>query len=544
MHRINDVTLLRGHQFPEDAGPMAHPVRPESYIEINNFYTLTVYEKGAELIRMLHSILGETLFQRGMAIYLKRHDGGAATTDDFVCAMEEALATGGHPDCPPDLAQFRLWYSQAGTPLLTISSHYDQADQSLRLTVQQQASPRAGKQAAMLHIPVAIGLLGADGQELTLRVGGDCGQSQTAKILHIQAAEQTYTFTGIAQRPVPSLLRGFSAPVRLHYEYSADDLRFLLLHDSDPFNRWEAGQRLFINAILGLVDELQAGRPLIFCQTIEDIVCAVLAPTFHTDESFVAQVLTLPSEDYLAELLSEIDIDAIHEAREFLRRELGSRLHEQWLATYEANQTPAPYCYDPVLAGRRRLKNLCLQYLLAVPTPESTSLGLQQFHEADNMSDEGAALGALVHAGCSEAEVILTTFYAKWQGEALVLDKWFSLQATTPLPGTLDRVKSLMGHSAFNIKNPNKVRALIGAFASNPVCFHDRSGAGYEFLTDQVLALDAINPHIAARLAGRFAQWRRHLPCRQELIQGQLQRIMAQAGLSKGVFEVVSRTLS
>jgi len=582
VHRIHDVTTLRNHQFPEDAGPMAHPVRPESYIEINNFYTLTVYEKGAEVIRMLHTILGEERFQRGMAIYLGRHDGGAATTDDFVLAMEETLLEGADPDSPHDLGQFRRWYSQPGTPELIVTTEYDQASKSFRVTIRQQVSPRAGEQAAMLHIPVVIGLLGADGRDLPLREDGDdkdltskivsdcrvpqmrerglrtiaslCEQASDKadaascnhlpKILHVREAEQTYTFTGIEQRPVPSLLRGFSAPVRLHYEYSDDELRFLLLHDSDPFNRWEAGQRLFIKTILGFVEDVRAGRPLIFAASFEEFVQGVLAPGFHEDKSFVAQILTFPGEEYLAELVSEIDVDAIHEAREFLRRELGRRLREQWRATYEANRTPAPYRYDPKLAGQRRLKNLSLNYLLAAPTADSISLGLRQFHEADNMSDEIAALGILVHAGCAEADAILAAFYTKWQDEALVLDKWFGLQATAPLAGTLSKVKSLMHHEAFNIKNPNKVRALIGAFASNPVSFHDKSGAGYEFLTDQVLTIDAFNPHIAARMAGKFAQWRRHLPCRQELIRVQLQRIMTQAGLSKGVFEVVSRTLS
>jgi aminopeptidase N len=395
----------------------------------------------------------------------------------------------------------------------------------------------------MLHIPVVIGLLGADGRDLVLREDGDDGQNRTTKTLHIRQAEQTYTFTGIEQRPVPSLLREFSAPVKLHYDYSDDELQSLLLNDRDPFNRWEAGQRLFIKTILGFVEDFRAGRPLVFAQTIETFVQGLLDPAFHEDKSFVAQILTLPGEDYLAELVTEVDVDAIHEAREFLRRELGGRLRESWQATFEANQTQPPYRYDPVLAGQRRLKNLCLNYLLAAPTPELTALALHQFHGADNMSDESAALGALVHAGCAEAEAILNTFYNKWQDDALVLDKWFGLQASTPLPGTIAKVKALMNHAAFNIKNPNKVRALLGAFASTPVCFHAKNGAGYAFLTEQILAIDAINPHIAARLAGKFSQWRRHLPLRQELIRVQLERILAQPGLSKGVFEVVSRTL-
>ena len=543
VHRIHDVVTLRSHQFPEDAGPMAHPVRPDSYIEINNFYTLTVYEKGAEVIRMLHTILGEERFQRGMKIYLERHDGSAATTDDFVRAMEEAMADNPDPCAPPDLSQFRRWYTQAGTPELAVTSAYDREAETLTLTIRQQASPRAGEQAAMLHIPVRIGLLGPDGRDLPLAVGRG-GEPLTSLVLHVREELQSYTFTGMAEAPVPSLLRGFSAPVRLSYDYRDDELRFLLLHDQDPFNRWEAGQRLFIKALLAGVEEFRAGRPLAFDQTLEELVGGCLRTGFHGDSSFVAQVLTLPGEEYLAELVTEIDVDAIHGAREALRRELAARLRDLWLSTYEANRTPRPYRYDPILAGRRRLKNLALHTLMAVPTPEIIDLALRQLREADNMTDQIAALGALVHAGCPEAEEALAAFYARWQHEALVVDKWFLLQATAPLAGTLDRVKGLTAHPAFNIKNPNKVRALIGAFAANPVGFHAASGAGYQFLAEQVLALDPMNPHIAARLAGRFSSWRRHLPQRQELIRSQLTRIMAQPGLSKGVGEVVALTLA
>ncbi len=542
VHRINDVTMLRSHQFPEDAGPMAHPVRTDSYIEINNFYTLTVYEKGAEVIRMLHTILGEEGFQRGMGIYLKRHDGGAATTDDFVQAMEEAMGQDPDPAAPRELMQFRRWYTQAGTPELFITSDYDRAAQSFTLTIRQQASPRAGAGAVMLHIPVRMGLLGVDGRDLPLV--DDQGQPLVSAVLHVREELQSFTFTNIPAPPVPSLLRGFSAPVRMHYEYSDDQLRFLLLHDQDPFNRWEAGQRLLLKTLLRASEDLGAGRALTFDPALEAVVSGVLQPAFHEDRAFVAQILTLPTEEYLAELVTEIDVDAIHGAREFLRRELAARLRAQWLTTYEANRTPPPYHYDPRLAGQRRLKNLSLAYLLALPTAEVIALCLKQFHEADNMSDQVAALGGLVHAGCPEAEEVLAAFYERWRDEALVLDKWFAIQATAPLPSTLERVKGLTSHPAFTIKNPNKVRALIGAFAANPVCFHALTGSGYAFVAEQVLTLDPMNPHIAARLAGRFSAWRRHLPARQALIRRELLRILAQPGLSKGVYEVVSRTLA
>jgi len=538
-HRIHDVIALRASQFPEDAGPMAHPVRPESYIEINNFYTMTVYEKGAEVIRMLHTILGEERFQRGMAIYLQRHDGGAATTDDFVRAMEEALGEEG------GLAQFRLWYSQPGTPQLVVSSHFDQAAKEFCLNVRQVASPRAGETPAMLHIPLAIGLLGPDGGQLPLRLKGEDRAGGTSEVLHLRGAEQSFTFTGIEQRPVPSLLRGFSAPVRLQDEASDDDLCLLAEHDPDPFARWEAGQRLMVKTILSLMEEARAERPLSLSPTVEKFVRGALDPRRQGDEALLAQLLTLPAEDYLAEQVTEIDVDAIHAAREFLRGQLRACLGQEWLATYQANQTPPPYRYQPKLAGKRRLKNLCLGYLMAGPAPV-TDLALNQFQQADNMTDSLAALTVLVHADGAEAEAkaTLMAFANQWQGEALVMDKWFAVQASAPRPGTLSRVKALLGHPAFSITNPNKVRALLGAFAANPICFHDKGGAGYQFLADQVLGLDPINPHIAARLAGRFAQWRRHLPARQALMRSQLERMLACPTLSKGVFEVVSRTLA
>jgi len=543
VHRIHDVTMLRNHQFPEDAGPMAHPVRPDSYIEINNFYTLTVYEKGAEVIRMLHTILGEERFQKGMAIYLARHDGSAATTDDFVAAMEEALRQGAD-GASPDLAQFKRWYTQAGTPQLVVTSAYDEGAATFRLTIRQEPSPRAGSQPEMLHIPVVFGLIGPDGRDLPLADFQGGGLGPGASILHVREAEQTFTFTGLKARPVPSLLRGFSAPVRLRYDVNDHDLRFLLLHDQDPFNRWEAGQQLFIKTILSAMDDVLAGREMRFDPGLEDLVLAVLDPGFHADKSFVAQILTLPGEDYLAELVAEIDVDAIHKAREFLRRELGIRLREQWRAVYEANKTSPASQYHSTHAGPRRLKNLCLHYLLAAASPELIALCLDQFHGADTMTDQIAALNALVPTGEPEADQALGAFYELWRDEALVMDKWFSLQAASPLPGTLARVKDLTRHEAFNIKNPNKVRALIGAFASNQVCFHAASGAGYQFLAEQVLALDSINPHIAARLAGKFAPWRRHAASRQALIQVQLQRILDHPGLSNGVYEVVSRTMA
>ncbi|MDA8159674.1 MAG: aminopeptidase N [Desulfobacteraceae bacterium] len=539
--RIHDVATLRSQQFPEDAGPMAHPVRPESYIEINNFYTMTVYEKGAEVIRMLHTILGEDGFKRGMRLYLDRHDGGAATTDDFVTAMEEALTETPIPGGPKDLRQFRRWYRQAGTPRLIISSDYDQNKACYRLVIRQQASPRAGEHPELLHIPVRLALLDDTGRELPLRQA-DGPEAPPETVLHLREAEQSYTFTGMKQRPVPSLLRGFSAPVRLEYRYEDAELRFLLLHDSDPFNRYEAGQRLFIKEILALAAR---GQEMVCDPALVEAAGAILRPGLHPDAAFVAQLLTLPGEEYLAELVEVIEVDALHAAREGVRQGLGRGRRQDWLATLIASRVPPPYRYDPILAGRRRLANLCLHYLLADKNDATaTELALTQFKTADNMSDEVAALTALAHRGGPEAEETLAAFYGKWRHETLVVDKWLAIQATAPLPDTLARVEALIGHPAFNIKNPNKVRALMGAFAGNQVCFHAANGAGYRFLAEQVLAVDAINPHIAARLAGRFAPWRRHLPARQGLMVEEMERILAKPGLSRGVYEVIAKTLA
>lgn len=543
--RIHDVSTLRNHQFPEDAGPMAHPVRPASYIEINNFYTLTVYEKGAEVIRMLHTILGEEDFQRGMRIYLTRHDGQAATTDDFVQAMEDASCESGQAQAGA-LKQFKRWYDQPGTPLIKVASSYDDKARTYSLNVCQEVPNVAGPESRMLHIPVKIGLLDTDGREIPLHLQGVCDSSDSnnSLVLQIKDSKQEFTFTDVPCRPVPSLLRGFSAPVRLEYNYSDEELAFLLLHDQDSFNRWEAAQRLLINKMMAMIADFQTGRELSLDAGLPDIFRAVLSPTFHDDPAFRAQIMTLPSEDYIAEQMAEIDVDAIHAVREFLRLEIGTRLADILYQTYENNTCPQPYTYSPELAGRRRLRNLCLSYMMADNTHEATKICLAQFDKSDNMTDELSALTALVHTGHPERRAALDRFFKKWQDVTLVVDKWFALQATAPLPDTLERVRELMGHPLFNIKNPNKVRALIGSFAAgNPICFHDKSGAGYALLTEVVLELNKLNPAIAARLLGRLSRWRKYDPARQKLMRSCLKKIIGQEGLAKGVYEVATRSL-
>jgi aminopeptidase N len=536
--RINDVNMLRNHQFLEDAGPMAHPVRPESYIEINNFYTLTVYEKGAEVIRMLHTILGEDIFQRGMQIYIKRHDGEAVTTEDFVQAMEDAWCESGAAK-PGALTQFKLWYNQAGTPTLQVSSDYDEQTKTYKLVIEQEApkiavrQPSHAKDASekCLHIPVKFALLGAE---------GDTAESG---VLHIKSSKEEFTFN-TPSRPVPSLLREFSAPVHLQYNYSDDDLAFLLLHDQDPFNRWEAGQRLLTNKMLEMITACQTGNERMdLGDSLPKLFGAVLEPGFHDDAAFISQIMTLPSEEYLAEKMAAIDVGAIHQVREFVRRQFGILLADSMRRIYQ-NYKEAPYIYDPKMSGKRRLRNICLAYLMAAGTDEAKNLCLSQFERADNMTDELSALTILAHSGCPESKAAIASFYEKWQHETLVMDKWFALQATAPLPETLAKVQELMQHPQFNIKNPNKVRALIGSFAAgNPTCFHDDTGAGYTLFADIVLELNIINPAIAARLLNRLSRWKRYVQPQQNLMQDQLKRIINKPDLSKGVYEVASKSL-
>ncbi len=536
--RVHDVQTLRNHQFPEDSGPMAHPVRPDAYIEINNFYTVTVYEKGAELIRMLHTLLGRARFRDGLRLYLARHDGTAATVEDFVGAMAEA---GGR-----DFSQFLRWYTQAGTPVVRATTVYDAASQRYSLTLAQSCPPTPGQPVKKpLHIPVAVGLLDQAGRELPLAlVGGGAEARDGSLLLELRTAAETFVFEKIATRPVPSLLRGFSAPVKLDYDYTDAELAVLLAHDPDPFNRWEAGQRLAGRVLLDLVARYQAGQPLTLADDFVATMAAVLADTTLTDRTFVAQLLTLPTEEYLGEQLPVIDVEAIHAAREFVRRELAARLRPQWEQAYATNRTPGPYRYDPALAGARRLKHLALGYLMALDEPAIRQQCLAQFTGADNMTDSGSALRLLVHAGAPEAGAALASFAERWQAEPLVMDKWFTIQATAPLPDTLAEVTKLMNHPAFRLSNPNRVRALIGAFAAaNPLCFHAADGAGYRFLADQILALDPVNPQIAARLAIRLSRWRRYAPDRQALMRAELERLLA-AELSRDLYEVVQKSLA
>lgn len=537
--RISDVNILRSYQFREDAGPMAHPVRPDSYVEINNFYTLTVYNKGAEVIRMLHTLLGPDGFRKGTDLYFRRHDGQAVTTEDFVKAMEDANRV--------DLTQFRLWYTQSGTPEIELTRRYSAKSKKYSLTVRQTIPPtpcQASKKP--MHIPVAIGLLGKGGNDMPLKIEGETrgrGEAET-KILQLRKAEQSFVFTDIHEEPVPSVLRHFSAPVKVKFPLSDEERLLLMAYDSDEFNRWDAGQQLAVKLILRLVKDCQQNRELRLDPSFTNAFRKILESSIP-DKSFQAFALMLPAETYIAGFMDVIDPDAIHEARRFVQRMLAAELKQTFLAVYYTSQDPGPYRIDQEAVGRRSIKNTCLAYLMELNEPGVRKLCIEQFRDAGNMTDMMASLAALANTDCPERQQALEAFYKKWKDDQLVMDKWLSIQAVSHLPDTLEVVKKLMTHPAFSLKNPNKVRALIGAFTqANSVRFHDRTGEGYVFLADNVLALDSLNPQIAARLISPFTIWKRYDEERKALMRAQLERILKSAKLSRDVYEIVSKSLA
>ncbi len=535
--RIEDVRALRNLQFPEDAGPMAHPVRPDSYVEINNFYTATVYEKGAEVLRMYQTLLGRDGFRRGLELYLQRHDGEAVTTDDFCAAMADANGV--------DLEPFKRWYSQAGTPVVRVTMEHDAATGICTVALGQHCPPTPGQEhKEPLVIPFGLGLVDRDGRDIPLRLQGEPAHAAvTSRVLRLTEQCQVYRFEGVEHEPVPSLLREFSAPVKLEYDYTDEQLAFLMAHDSDLFNRWEAGQRLASGIALRLVGQRRAGAELSLPAVLVEAVGKLLAAPLE-DRALQAEALILPSEDFLAEHMEVVDVDGIHQVRELMRAGLARELREGFLEQYHANHRGGTSGMDAE-AGRRRLKNLCLAYLLRLEDPQALALCMEQFHGADNMTDTMAALNAVNDCDCEERPRALDAFYERWRRDPLVLDKWLSLQARSTLPGALDRVRGLMDHEAFDIKNPNKVRALIGTFSrANPVHFHDPSGEGYRFLADQVIRLDALNPQIAARLLGALSRWRRYDSRRQEHMTRELQRVLDTEGLSSDCYEIASKSLA
>lgn len=541
--RIQDVAYLRTHQFAEDAGPMAHAVRPESFIEISNFYTLTVYEKGSEVVGMIHTLLGAEGFRKGSDLYFERHDGQAVTCDDFVKAMEDANGV--------DLTQFKRWYSQAGTPRLAVSESYDAAAKTYSLTFRQSCPQTPDKvQKLPFVIPLALGLLDSTGADMALRLAGEAAAQGTSRVLSVTEAEQTFTFVDIAEQPLPSLLRGFSAPVKLSFPYSRDQLMFLMQHDSDGFNRWDAGQQLSVQVLQELIAQQQKGEALAMDPRLVTALRSVLTND-SLDQAMVAEMLSLPGEAYLTEISEVADVEAIHAAREFARRQLADELFEPLWQRYQANREVSKrtsYVAEAEHFARRALQNIALSYVMVSSKPELLvpAAAKEQFEHADNMTERLTALAVLVNSPYEEEKAwALDLFAENFKDNALVMDQWFSVQAGSPLPGGLERVKALMQHPAFNLKNPNKVRALVGAFAGqNLINFHAADGSGYRFLADLVIQLNGFNPQIASRQLAPLTRWRKYDSARQALMKGELERIRASGDLSSDVFEVVSKSLA
>lgn len=539
--RIQDVAYLRTHQFAEDAGPMAHAVRPESFIEISNFYTLTVYEKGSEVVGMIHTLLGAEGFRKGSDLYFERHDGQAVTCDDFVKAMEDANGV--------DLTQFKRWYSQAGTPRLAVSESYDAAAKTYSLTFRQSCPQTPDKVEKLpFVIPVELGLLDSKGAGMALRLSGENAAQGTSRVISVTEAEQTFTFVDITEQPLPSLLRGFSAPVKLSFPYSRDQLMFLMQHDSDGFNRWDAGQQLAVQVLQELIAQHQQGQALVMDERLVTALGTVLADD-SLDQAMVAEMLSLPGEAYLTEISEVADVEAIHAAREFARQQLADSLFDALWKRYQTNRSVSKataYVAESEHFARRALQNIALSYLMLTHKPEVLAAAIEQFDSADNMTERLTALAVLVNSPFeAEKAQALAVFAENFKDNALVMDQWFSVQAGSPLPGGLERVKALMQHPAFNLKNPNKVRALVGAFAGqNLINFHAADGSGYRFLADLVIQLNGFNPQIASRQLAPLTRWRKYDSARQALMKGELERIRASGDLSSDVFEVVSKSLA
>jgi aminopeptidase N len=534
--RIEDVRLLRTHQFPEDSSPMAHPVRPPSYIEINNFYTMTVYEKGAELVRMYQTLFGREGFRKGLSLYLERHDGQAVTIDDFAAAMADTNHY--------DLAQFKRWYTQAGTPVVTVTGRWDSEDNSYTLFISQSCPPTPGQaHKAPFDLPLKVGLLAAEGTDIPLQLEGERSAAATSRVLGVRASEQRFKFVNVREKPVPSLLRDFSAPVILRYRYTDEELAFLLTFDSDQFNRWEAGQKLVINDLKRLIAAYQQGKSLKIDETSILAFKKVLQDT-ALDRAYVSEILVLPSETYISELFETIDVQAIYVARRTFRQSMAEILESELLQTYHENKLEGAYRYSAEDAGHRKLKNLCLAYLATLGKSEYHALARQQYVDTQNMTDMMGAMMALRDSDCKEREEIYESFHDRWQNDPLVMDKWFSNQAMSSRNNTLETVRQLMEHPLFSIRNPNRVRALIGAFAhSNPIHFHRADGAGYAFVAEQVLVLDRLNPQIAARLAKAFSRWKKYDPTRQSCMQQQLKQLASSKEISRDLYEVVTKSL-
>ncbi len=537
--RVEDVNVLRTYQFREDAGPMAHPVRPESYQEINNFYTLTIYNKGAEVVRMLEIIVGKQGFRKGSDLYFERHDGQAVTIEDFVAAMEDANNI--------DLQQFRLWYSQAGTPEVKVTENYDERSQKYSLTITQTCPDTPGQtDKHPFHIPIKVGLLAENGNNLGL-ISDDpaiaIDESDLNAVLNLKQQRQEFIFEQVASKPVCSFLRGFSSPVNVEFAQDEKALSQLMAHDSDSFNRWEAAQRLMRQTLLELIENIQNNHPYSLPDHLVNAVGQILSSEIK-DQALTAHSLIPPSEIYLSQQVKVIDPDAIHQAREFMIKELAQIHKDQWLSLYESLSDSGDYIVDQKHVGQRSLRQVCLSYLISLDNPENWDIALNQYDTANNMTERLVAFHALVKSSCPDTKNVINNFYEQFEQHALAMDKWLAVQATVAKPDTLEQVKRLEKKRIFDRKNPNKLRSLVGTFvAQNPVCFHAIDGSGYEYLTNWLIELDPINPQVAARLAGSFNSWRSYDEVRQGLVKKALEKINSTKNLSKDVKEIVSKAL-
>lgn len=535
--RIQDVRYLRAYQFAEDAGPMTHPIRPASYVEINNFYTLTVYEKGAEVVRMYQTLLGKEGFKKGLARYFEKHDGQAVTTDDFATAMAEANEY--------ELGNFLNWYAQSGTPTLKVETQWNQDRQEYTVEITQQIPTHAHQADPQPYlIPVSIALFDAQGQAMTLRLKGGTQGEENCMMLTLSEESQSFVFENIQSMPVPSFLQNFSAPVKLDYDYSFEDTAFLMAHEQDAFNRWDAGQRFATEWMLNAVVDQLTGKPLASADAYIQALRVNLNDT-NLDAAFIAEMLVMPSESYLAEFMQPVEVDVVYQVRKHLIKHIAAGLESQLLALYHENRVSDEYQYTAQHMGQRRLSAVCLSYLNSLDKPEYVELAKIQYQQADNMTDMMSALEAINDSETALRMELVEDFGRRWQQDALVMDKWFSLQARSRRNHVLNTVTDLLNHDCFSIKNPNKVRALIGGFTmGNPTAFHAKDGSGYAFLTEQVIQLDAINPQVASRLVKPLIDWKKYDAKRQALMQASLQQIKASPSLSRDVFELVERSLA
>ncbi|VAW74458.1 Membrane alanine aminopeptidase N [hydrothermal vent metagenome] len=536
--RIGDVRTLRSSQFLEDAGPMAHPVRPDSYVEINNFYTATVYNKGAEVVRMYQTLLGRDGFRKGMDLYFQRHDGQAVTTDDFFSAMMDANEI--------SYSTFRRWYSQSGTPVINIKTNYDSDNKKYTITLVQSCQPTPGQDTKQpFLIPIKVGLLNQQGESITLYLeGDDAMQGQPDCTLLLAESSQQFVFNQIEDYPVLSILRDFSAPVKIDYKRDSSELVLLMAHDTDAFCRWEAGQEISSRAMVDLVGQALSGQELSLSQELVDAM-AVLLQSPDLDPALIAEMMQLPSQTYLAEQFTQINVAAIFKASQFIYKTLGEAHYDLLLSLYKKNNNVGEYSLEPQAVAQREIKNSCLVWLMSTERDEVFELCFKQFENASNMTDSIAALRMLAQYDNPFREQALQTFYARWKEDVLVMDKWLSVQSISKRVGTFDEIKSLLTHPVFELSNPNKVRALLSSFCyGNPIHFHAENGEGYELAFEHIAKLDKLNPQVAASLLKSMTRWDRYVEPQKSLMKNVLQKVVVLPDLSSDCYEIASKCLN